>query len=154
MGVIKSTVTKKEEHLECFQAPCLTPPLVGPVRPLRGTVCLLLPWLATARWLPCRTYTMQLAITQTETTRLMPHNTTNNWTRDLRFSTSVVHRHRQISRTDTVRFHKSTSRVSIARHQETFQNLLVLYFTENIPTAQTSWPLPSSILFSCSQIRS
>jgi len=71
-------VTKKEEHPECFQAPCLTPPLEDPVHPLRGTVCLLLPWLATAWWLPCRTYTMQLAITQTESTSLMPHNTTNN----------------------------------------------------------------------------
>jgi hypothetical protein len=31
-------VTKKEEHPECFQVPCLTPPLEDPVRLLRGTV--------------------------------------------------------------------------------------------------------------------
>jgi hypothetical protein len=36
-------VTKSEEHPECFQAPCLTPPLEDPVRPFRGTVCLLFP---------------------------------------------------------------------------------------------------------------
>ncbi len=40
---IGTLVTKKEERPECFQAPCLTPPLEDPVRPLRGTVCLLLP---------------------------------------------------------------------------------------------------------------
>ncbi len=41
--ILNGYVTKKEEHPECFQAPCLTPPLEDPVRPLRGTVCLLFP---------------------------------------------------------------------------------------------------------------
>jgi len=52
--------------------------------PLRGTICLSFSLTCYSSKAAVQDHTMQLAITQMESTDLMSHKTTNNWARDLR----------------------------------------------------------------------
>ncbi len=107
--------------------------------PLRGTVCLLISLTCYSSRAAVQVHTMQLAITQMESTNLMPHNTINNQARDLRLKLLQcigIARHHRLTPRD---FTNSTS---------------CFYFLEITPTTQASRLLPSSHLSNCPWIRS